>query len=299
MSTICEKCNNKDSIIEDYSSGELVCNKCGLVYAENMIADEYEKRTFESDDNEIKRVGPPERPDQLGQPGTTLIIRENGKKKIIKTYTKQTKIAKNHYRIYRLLSLSDVKENFIEQTKILYDKLAPKMNMQGRNLRHIIIALYYYACRKSNMAKGLKEVSKMFPSVTERQIKKAFNSIKSHIVEYDDEDELIQIEKNYIQSYIGGNIQKYDIKMTSYKILENINKNYIFEGKNPNTIAGLSLLLSYKLFNDNSDNFEDFFSTFPSRATLKKYFEEIKPYLDKIIPEEHHGSIESIKKSSI
>ena len=299
MSTICEKCNNKDSIIEDYSSGELVCNKCGLVYAENMIADEYEKRTFESDDNEIKRVGPPERPDQLGQPGTTLIIRENGKKKIIKTYTKQTKIAKNHNRIYRLLSLSDVKENFIEQTKILYDKLAPKMNMQGRNLRHIIIALYYYACRKSNMAKGLKEVSKMFPSVTERQIKKAFNSIKSHIVEYDDEDELIQIEKNYIQSYIGGNIQKYDIKMTSYKILENINKNSIFEGKNPNTIAGLSLLLSYKLFNDNSDNFEDFFSTFASRATLKKYFEEIKPYLDKIIPEEHHGSIESIKKSSI
>ena len=158
MSTICENCNNKDSIIEDYSSGELVCNKCGLVYAENMIADEYEKRTFESDDNEIKRVGPPERPDQLGQPGTTLIIRENGKKKIIKTYTKQTKIAKNHYRIYKLLSLSDVKENFIEQTKILYDKLAPKMNMQGRNLRHIIIALYYYACRKSNMAKGLKEV---------------------------------------------------------------------------------------------------------------------------------------------
>ena len=299
MSTICENCNNKDSIIEDYSSGELVCNKCGLVYAENMIADEYEKRTFESDDNEIKRVGPPERPDQLGQPGTTLIIRENGKKKIIKTYTKQTKIAKNHHRIYRLLSLSDVKENFIEQTKILYDKLAPKMNMQGRNLRHIIIALYYYACRKSNMAKGLKEVSKMFPSVTERQIKKAFNSIKSHIVEYDDEDELIQREKNFIQSYIGGNIQKYDIKMTSYKILENINKNSIFEGKNPNTIAGLSLLLSYKLFNDNSDNFEDFFSTFPSRATLKKYFEEIKPYLDKIIPEEHHRSIESIKKSSI
>ena len=257
MSTICENCNNKDSIIEDYSSGELVCNKCGLVYAENMIADEYEKRTFESDDNEIKRVGPPERPDQLGQPGTTLIIRENGKKKIIKTYTKQTKIAKNHNRIYRLLSLSDVKENFIEQTKILYDKLAPKMNMQGRNLRHIIIALYYYACRKSNMAKGLKEVSKMFPSVTERQIKKAFNSIKSNIVEYDDEDELIQIEKNFIQSYIGGNIQKYDIKITSYKILENINKNSIFEGKNPNTIAGLSLLLSYKLFNDNSDNFVD------------------------------------------
>lgn len=276
MSTICENCNNKDSIIEDYSSGELVCNKCGLVYAENMIADEYEKRTFESDDNEIKRVGPPERPDQLGQPGTTLIIRENGKKKIIKTYTKRTKIAKNHYRIYRLLSLSDVKENFIEQTKILYDKLAPKMNMQGRNLRHIIIALYYYACRKSNMAKGLKEVSKMFPSVTERQIKKAFNSIKSHIVEYDDEDELIQIEKNFIQSYIGGNIQKYDIKITSYKILENINKNSIFEGKNPNTIAGLSLLLSYKLFNDNSDNFEDFFSTFSTKVTLWKTFEEIK-----------------------
>jgi hypothetical protein len=35
----------------------------------------------------------------------------------------------------------------------------------------------------------------MFPSVTEREIKKAFNDIKDGAVEYDDEDELAKWKK--------------------------------------------------------------------------------------------------------
>ena len=45
----------------------------------------------------------------------------------------------------------------------------------------------------------------MFPSVTEREIKKAFNDIKDGAVEYDDEDELVKVEKNLIHHYIDRN----------------------------------------------------------------------------------------------
>ena len=297
MSDICEKCQAKDSFIEDYAEGIIVCTNCGLVLEENIIADEYEKRTFESDNNEIKRVGPPTRPEQATESGTYLVIRENGHTQKRTIYSKQTKIFKNYKRIQNLLTSAEVFPNLIEKTKDEYKELAKIKNFQGRNLNHIIIALYYYVCRKEKMAKTFKDVANMFPSVTERQIKKAFNDIKSDVVDYDDEDELISMEKNFINMYIGRDESKYEAKMLSYKIIKNINNNAILEGKSPITVAGLSLILSYKLLNDNSDNFKDFFSTFVTKATLNRAFEHIKNNLDMVVPNEYMNKIEDLKKS--
>ena len=218
MSEICERCQAKDTIIEDDIEGIVVCTNCGLVLEENIIADEYEKRTFETDNNEIKRVGPPTRPEQAAESGTYLVIRENGHTQRKTIYTKQTKIFKNFKRIYKLLSSADVFPNLIEKTKEAYKELAKVKNFQGRNLNHIIIALYYYVCRKEQMAKTFKDVANMFPSVTERQVRKAFNDIKGDVVDYDDEKELIQTEKNYISLYIERDKKKYEAKMLSYKI---------------------------------------------------------------------------------
>ena len=219
MSDICEKCQAKDSFVEDYAEGIVVCTNCGLVLEENIIADEYEKRTFESDNNEIKRVGPPTRPEQAVESGTYLLIRQNGHTQKRTIYTKQTKIFKNYKRIQKLLTSADVFPNLIEKTKEEYKELAKIKKFQGRNINHIIIALYYYVCRKEKMAKTFKDVANMFPSVTERQVKRAFNDIKSDVVNYDDEDELISMKKNFINLYIERDESKYEAKMLSYKIL--------------------------------------------------------------------------------
>ena len=262
MSTTCDKCQAIDSIIEN--EGELVCCKCGLVYSERMIADEYE--TYAGEENQIKRVGPPEKPEEAREPGTNLIIKEYGTKKIIRTYLKRTKIERNTFRIQKYLESAGIRQNLIETTKSLYEEMAPNKNMQGRNFNHIIAALYYYALRVKNMAQSYKEVSRQFPSLTERQIRKAFNDIKWHIASQTDEDKMFKIEKNLIQMYIGGNTEKYDAKMLSYEIIKNINDNALLEGKSPNTVAGLSLSLSNKLLSDNSDNDEGFYQAFSAQG---------------------------------
>ena len=232
MSNTCDRCQAIDSIIEN--EGELVCCKCGLGYSGGMIADEYE--TYAGEENQIKRVGPPEKKEEAREPGTNLIIKEYGTKKIIRTYLKRTKIERN---------------------------------MQGRNFNHIIAALYYYALRIKNMAQNYKEVARQFPSLTERQIRKAFNNIKWHISSQTDEDKMIKIEKNLIQMYIGGNIEKYDAKMLSYEIIKNINDNALLEGKSPNTVA--------------------------NKVTIIKAFEEIKCDLNKIVPQKYSDKINQIK----
>ena len=187
MNGLCEYCKKEDCLLEDYENGRIVCTSCGTVCQEHIIADEYEKRTFESDNHEIKRVGPPSRPEEEFEPGNYLLIRKNGYTEKRMTYSNQTKINKNCYKIYKLLSSADVKDNLIDVTKELYRKLAKNKNMQGRNINHIIIALYYYACRKENMAKSFKDVVKMFPFITERQLKKSFKWIEGEIVEYEGE----------------------------------------------------------------------------------------------------------------
>ena len=106
---------------------------------------------------------------------------------------------------------------------------------------------------------------------------------------------MIEIEKNLIRIYIGGIIEKYDAKMLSFEIIKNINDNALLEGKSPNTVAGLSLSLSYKLLNDNSDNDEDFYQAFSNKATIIKAFEEIKCDLDKIVPQKYSNKINEIK----
>ena len=298
---ICENCKAKGSIIMNYDVEQLVCNNCGLVCDKKIIADEDEKRTFENDegDNQIHRVGPPTNQAYGNECGTDLIIRINGKTKYMKGYSKFSKIQKNFIRIHKLLSSANVEKKLIEETKELYDKIAKTKNMQGRNINHIILGIFYYVCRKEKCAKTIKEIALMF-NVTERVIKKAFNNIKSDIVEPKaTDDEIKEAEKNYIRTFIGGNIGKYDLKMLSFEIVENINKNNLLEGKSPKTIAGLALFLSYKLFSDNLDDKMEFYSMFCNKNTLKRSYDEIKPFLNIIIPQKYTDKIYLVLKNDL
>lgn len=303
---LCKRCNAKDSIITDYEAGELVCNYCGLVYEERMIVDEDEKRTFENDegDNQIHRVGPPMNPVYGNECGTNLIIHEYGKTRYIKDYPNSSKIQKKFQKIQNLLSSVNVSKNMIEETKTLYDKFAKGKKMQGKNINKIIIGIYYYVCRKEKCAKTIKEIvlmfNNIFPGLTERNVKKAFNTIKRDIVEpTQDDNEISEREKNFIQTYTWGDKDKYDLKMLSYEIIDNINKNNLLLGKSPKTVAGLSLFLSNKLLNDNLNDKNEFYKMFCLKNTLKKSFDEIKPFLSMVVPQKYASQINLLLQNDL
>ena len=292
---ICEGCQAENTIILDYKNGEKVCSACGMVKEDIIISNEYEKRTFQDDegDNQIQRVSQPTKPGN--EQGTNLIIIGKGKTRIIRGSSKCGKIEKNFLKIEKLLSSVGISKNIIEEVKILYDKVSKNMNMQGRNINHIIIGIYYYAIRKQKQAKTLREVTKIFqsyfPDLKERIVKKAFNSIKRYIAEANDENEFNDMEKNYIETFINGDTEKYNNKKLAYQIIENINKSGLLEGKNPKTIAGLSLLISYKLLRDNFTDIEEFYKMFSNKATLNRSYVLIKDSLNEIIPQEYKNII--------
>ena len=280
--TTCGNCDAINSIIEDPKSGQLVCDNCGCVYEEGLVADEYEKRTFHDDngDNQIQRVSMPTIGNNMG---VNTLIRENGKTKFIRNYVKIDKFDRNKIKIQKLLQRAQVEQSFIEKTKTLYLQMAKDKNMQGRNIKHIIIGIYYYVCRKSNMAKTIKEISDMF-NVSERIIKRAFNSIKKDIVEPSvDENEMLNIENNFIRTFLNANYPNSKINELASELLGNINKTSILEGKNPKTISGIALYIAFKLMDAKIDE-SPFYQKFSNKNTLRRSYEEIKNYLGQIIP---------------
>ena len=280
--TTCGNCDAINSIIEDPKSGQLVCDNCGCVYEEGLVADEYEKRTFHDDngDNQIQRVSMPTIGNNMG---VNTLIRENGKTKFIRNYLKIDKFDRNKIKIQKLLQRAQVEQSFIEKTKTLYLQMAKDKNMQGRNIKHIIIGIYYYVCRKSNMAKTIKDISDMF-NVSERIIKRAFNSIKKDIVEPSvDENEMLNIENNFIRTFLNANYPNSKINELASELLGNINKTSILEGKNPKTISGIALYIAFKLMDAKIDE-SPFYQKFSNKNTLRRSYEEIKNYLDQIIP---------------
>ena len=290
---ICNTCK-LGKIEFDESFGKFFCNNCGIEFEE--LLDEEEKQSTREDEIVIQLV---EKSNKINYEfGGTLLMKENGKKKIIKTYSKPSRIVKNFMRIEKLLQ-GKTHKKIIDETKNIYNKIIDNnKNMQGRNISHIIIGIYYYVLRINKQAKTIKEISDEF-NVTERVIKKAFNSIKFDTVEPKDENEMNDVERNYIESFIGGDINRYDLKLLSYDIIDNFNKNEILVGKSPKTIAGLSLVLSCKLLNDNLYDNEEFFSKFSNKNTLEKAFKEIKGCLNLIIPEKYADKIKELQTKEL
>ena len=281
MSNICENCNEKDTIISDEESGKIYCQNCGLVCKGKILSDDNDKRTFEGNDGEkkIQRVDPLFNSNKIG---TTLIIRNNGIS--TKKYYKLDRKQRGFQKIEKLLSSGKVHKNLIEETKTFYQKVIEEKSMKGRNVNNIILGIFYYVCRKAQIAKTFKQISSMF-NVEERKIKKGFNSIKSFIVEpTDKEEEMTKVVENLISSYLVGKNKK-EVKDLASQINKNLIERGLLEGKSPRTLAGISLFLSFKLLNDNLIDEKEFYDYFSSKPTLKKSFDKIKNSLNLVIPE--------------
>lgn len=290
------KSKNKNNII----TGKSICNHVDLVYEDTdyLITNEEDIKTL-FNENEINHMQHVEQNiNHINEYGNLfVIIKDKDKKeKIIKNYLEK-KIHKHFNNIDNIFSKIKNEipsKGLIDETKELFYKVSKKMNLQGKKINNIIIGIIYYAFRRQGNAKTFKEIGSMF-DVSERLVKKEFNKIKNYIVEKTDEDDLKDIEKQYIDNFLGDKNNDY-IKELAYNIVDNLNKANILEGKSTRTIAGLSLLFAYILCDDNLYDKEQFYNYFSNMNTLKKAFEEIKDSLDIIIPNEYIDKINIFQK---
>ena len=100
--------------------------------------------------------------------------------------------------------------------------------------------------------------------------------------------------QKFIQTFLGGNINNYDVKMLSLEIIKNTIKYELLEGKSPKTIAGLALIIAYTLYNDNSYDKNELYKFFSNKNTLTKSYKVIKDNLNLIVPQKYKDIIHNI-----
>ena len=295
---ICPRCNARDSQVTDGRNGEIVCQNCGLVFEERIIDDTYEKRTFNNENGGNKgesRIGGPMKAGE-GIGSNLIIYDRNGQARRARggnaTYN-QTPIERNFEEIEKILGNKDIKKSLIEDTKDIYNQVTKVLKMKGRNLKTMICAMYFIASRKANLSKSFKEIAKMF-GIEEKRIKKAYNYIKTVVVNSLSPEQLNDTINNYIRSFCEENGENNSFIKLASDIAKNINKSGLLEGRNTRTITGIAILIVSKLVKTVKINKKIICDEFATENTMDTDFDKIKIALDKIIPVEYASQIKNL-----
>ena len=295
---ICPRCNARDSQVTDGRNGEIVCQNCGLVFEERIIDDTYEKRTFNNENGGNKgesRIGGPMKAGE-GIGSNLIIYDRNGQARRARggnaTYN-QTPIERNFEEIEKILGNKDIKKSLIEDTKDIYNQVTKVLKMKGRNLKTMICAMYFIASRKANLSKSFKEIAKMF-GIEEKRIKKAYNYIKTVVVNSLSPEQLNDTINNYIRSFCEENGENNSFIKLASDIAKNINKSGLLEGRNTRTITGIAILIASKLVKTVKINKKIICDEFATENTMDTVFDKIKIALDKIIPVEYASQIKNL-----
>ncbi len=208
-------------------------------------------------------------------------------------------------KISKTLANAGVTNNVIEEAKNIYQRISESQTMKGRNLNCLIGALYFIASKKSNVDVTFDEVSSTLHLDISR-LKKAHNFITKHIGSESSPEQLKSTIKNFIFQFANENHTLFDsdnkksAKFLALTISENIVGSYLLEGRNPKTLAGLSLLIANEILKGKSNNnitAKSLSKKFVTKGTFLTVFEKIKPSLDYIIPDEYKTEIPRLKKA--
>ena len=305
---ICPRCQAKDSQVTDIRNGEIVCQNCGLVFEERIIDDTYEKRNFNNENGGNKgesRIGGPMKAGEGNNLGTSSVFYDkNGHARKARTGNgtySQTPIERNFDEIDKFLGNQGIKKSLIEETKNICDQVTKVLKMKGRNFNTMICAMYFIASRKLGMSKSFKEIEKIF-GIEEKKIKKAYNYIKTVVVNSISPEELNETIYNYIRTFCdsygslneNGTRKNNELNRLASIVAKNINETSLLEGRNTKTITGLSLLIAYNLVESEEITKTLICKEFGTENTMHTAFEKIKNYLDKIIPQEYKSKINNL-----
>jgi len=175
----CPICGSKE-LVTDSGSGEVVCNKCGLVIEDLMLEQKPEWRAFTPEETRAKaRTGPLTSLKKFDkglsttfQPykdtyGRSLPMRERLKMMRLRKWNIRARVHSSAERnlsqaMTELTRLSDklhIPASVGENAAFIYRKALDEGLIRGRSIKSIAAAALYAACRLTRTPRSLKEVA--------------------------------------------------------------------------------------------------------------------------------------------
>lgn len=194
---MCPDCRNfPPNLVEEFSSGDLVCGDCGLVVGDRIIDTRSEWRTFSNDDqngDDPSRVG--DGPNLLleGSQLETTIAFDGGKgsKNLSHIQNKMmndkgTKALLQAYReIGTLTESMGAGQVVANAAKHLYKLVEKEKAMKGKPQEAVIAGCIFIACRQNGVGRSFREIFKL-TRVSKKEIGRVFKLLEKFLAENKD-----------------------------------------------------------------------------------------------------------------
>mgnify|MGYP003970375093 FL=1 len=175
--TICTDCGNSN-LLRDYETGELVCQACGIVVSDALLATGPEWRAFDQEQRDkLPRVGAPVTwtihdkglSTTIGwqdrdASGRKLSPEERARLYRLRKWHRRSKVSDSTQRnlAHALSEMSKISyklnlpRNVIETSSMIYRRAIQKQLIRGRTIQSVAVASIYMACRQCGVIRTLK-----------------------------------------------------------------------------------------------------------------------------------------------
>lgn len=168
---ICPECKQPNpNVIEEFSSGDLVCGDCGLILGDRVVDTRSEWRTFANDEgDDPSRVGAASNPlldgiDEFetiisSRDGNTGVSRELQRATAKSSHGKNERSLLNAFRdISSMAEQISLPRSIVDIAKQLYKRVEEEKLLRGKSTDAIIAACIFIACRQAGVPRTFKEV---------------------------------------------------------------------------------------------------------------------------------------------
>jgi len=205
IAIICPDCReDPPNLVEEFSSGDMVCGSCGLVLGDRIVDTRSEWRTFSNDDqgnDDPSRVGDSANPLLNGAQLDTGISYSDGgsgrardlhraQNKV--THDKSTKTLLAAYKeIGAFCDSTGLQKNVADTAKQLYKMVDDAKAFKGKPQEVIVAGCIFIACRQCNVPRTFREIFAI-TKVPKKEIGRVFKSLEKFFAQQD-QDRIQQI----------------------------------------------------------------------------------------------------------
>ncbi|POW04306.1 hypothetical protein PSTT_10490 [Puccinia striiformis] len=185
---ICPDCKCA-RLVEEFSSGDLVCGSCGLVVGDRIVDTRSEWRTFAGDEgDDPSRVGGPSNPLLNGvETFETIISFKDGNTGVARDLNRaatraavksgEKNIASAFLSIQDMCDTISLPRTVTDIAKQLYRRADEEKLLRGKQVDAIIAACIFIACRQSKVGRSFKEIVAL-TRVPKKQIGQCFKALQ-------------------------------------------------------------------------------------------------------------------------
>ncbi|CZS90795.1 probable transcription initiation factor IIB [Rhynchosporium agropyri] len=211
MTMICKDCKEvPPNLVEEFSSGDMVCGSCGLVLGDRIVDTRSEWRTFANDDqgnDDPSRVGDGANPLLNGSQLTTTISFQDGNARsrdLMRTQNKSAndKATKGLLAAYKEIGAHcdavNIPKNVSDTAKHLFKLVDDAKAFKGKSQEAIIAGCIFIACRQCGVPRTFREIYAL-TKVSKKDIGRTFKVLEKFFAN-DSEDKAKAISNGLLPS---------------------------------------------------------------------------------------------------